>query len=198
MGRTSEAREKLLDAACELMRGRGYSAIGVAEICERAGVRKGSFYHFFDSKQTLTVEALHAAWAAESTVWRKILGAAEHPFDRLERLLRSQAEAQYRAKREVGAVRGCLYGNLTLELGNRDEAVAACLKAIFDEQVDLVHQVLVDAQAEGDLPVERATRPHARAVLAHLEGMVLFAKLDNDPALLDGLWPQIAGLLRVC
>ncbi|CCH34718.1 TetR/AcrR family transcriptional regulator [Actinosynnema sp. NPDC047251] len=197
MGRTSEARERLLDAACDLMRGRGYGAIGVAEICERADVRKGSFYHFFDSKQTLTVEALRAAWADDGAMWREVLGADSGPFRRLKRLVEAQAEAQQRSKREVGAVRGCLYGNLTLELGNQDEVVHGCLKEIFDEQVDLVHQVLLEAHAGGDLVAERATRASARAVLAQVEGMVLFAKLDNDPALLDGLWPQIAGLLGV-
>ena len=35
-----------MDAACELMHNRGYGSIGVAEICARADVRKGSFYHF--------------------------------------------------------------------------------------------------------------------------------------------------------
>ncbi len=197
MGRTSEARERLLDAACELMRGRGYGAIGVAEICERADVRKGSFYHFFDSKQTLTVEALRAAWADEGVLWRSILGADGAPFERLDQLFQAQADAQHRSKREVGAVRGCLYGNLTLELGSQDETVRACLKEIFDEQVALIHKLLLDASSSGDLAPERATPQYARAVLAQVEGMVLFAKLDNDPAVLDGLWPQISGLLRV-
>ncbi|MBB5960270.1 TetR/AcrR family transcriptional repressor of nem operon [Saccharothrix tamanrassetensis] len=196
MGRTSESREKLIGAACELMRGRGYGAIGVAEICERAGVRKGSFYYFFESKQALTVEALRAAWAVEGAAWRAILGTAEDPLRRLERLCRSQAEAQHRSKREAGSVHGCLFGNLALELGNQDEVVRGCLKGIFDEQVDLVHEVLLDAHRAGDLPAERATRAYARAVLAQVEGMVLFAKLDNEPVLLEGLWPQIAGLLR--
>ncbi|MFD6676979.1 TetR/AcrR family transcriptional regulator [Rhodococcus zopfii] len=46
MGRFSDARERLLAASGDLMHQLGYAAIGVAEICARAGVRKGSFYHF--------------------------------------------------------------------------------------------------------------------------------------------------------
>ncbi|XVV02883.1 TetR/AcrR family transcriptional regulator [Actinosynnema sp. CA-248983] len=197
MGRNSDAREKLLDAACELMRGRGYGAIGVAEICERAGVRKGSFYYFFESKQVLTVEALRHAWQEESAGWRAILESAEHPFRRLEGLLRAQARSQHDSKRDVGMVRGCLYGNLTLEVGRHDPAVHARLKDIFDDQVVMVHKVLLEAYTTGLLPPTRATRDHARAVLAQLEGLVLFAKLDNDPQHLDTLWPQVEGILGI-
>ncbi|MEJ2858770.1 MULTISPECIES: TetR/AcrR family transcriptional regulator [unclassified Saccharothrix] len=195
MGRSSDAREKLLGAACELMRSRGYGAIGVAEICERAGVRKGSFYYFFESKQALTVEALRHAWQEESAEWRAVLGAKGHPFRRLEALLRAQVKAQYDSKRDVGVVRGCLYGNLVLEVGGNDEAVHACLREIFAEQVALVQKVLHEAHAEGLLPPDRVTRAHARAVLAQLEGLVLFAKLDNDPQLLDTLWEHVEGVL---
>uniref|UniRef100_UPI0031D09FF7 TetR/AcrR family transcriptional regulator n=1 Tax=Saccharothrix mutabilis TaxID=33921 RepID=UPI0031D09FF7 len=197
MGRSSDAREKLVEAACELMRGRGYGAIGVAEICERAGVRKGSFYYFFESKQALTVEALRQAWQGESAGWRAVLESEDHPFRRLEALLRAQAQSQHDSKRDVGTVRGCLYGNLTLEVGRHDEAVHACLKEIFDEQVVMVHKVLLEAYTDGHLPATRASRDHARAVLAQLEGMVLFAKLDNDPHHLDTLWPQVEGLLGI-
>lgn len=179
------------------MRARGYGAIGVAEICERAGVRKGSFYYFFESKQALTVEALRHAWQEEREAWRAVLGSRERPFRRLEALLRAQVKAQYDSKRDVGVVRGCLYGNLVLEVGGNDEVVHACLAEILDEQVALVHTVLLDAHAEGLLPPTRATRAHARAVLAQLEGMVLFAKLDNDPELLNTLWEHVEGVLAL-
>jgi TetR/AcrR family transcriptional regulator, transcriptional repressor for nem operon len=53
MGRTSEARERLIGTAGDLWHRRSYTDVGVSEICETAGVQKGSFYHFFPSKQDL-------------------------------------------------------------------------------------------------------------------------------------------------
>ena len=53
MGRTSDARERLHQAAHDLFTLRGYAAVGVQDLCDRAGVRKGSFYHFFPSKDDL-------------------------------------------------------------------------------------------------------------------------------------------------
>ena len=65
MGRTSDAKEKILTAAHSLMEMRGYSALGVAEICRTAGVPKGSFYYFFVSKEALALAVIDEHWAAE-------------------------------------------------------------------------------------------------------------------------------------
>ncbi|MFG2293696.1 TetR/AcrR family transcriptional regulator [Streptomyces sp. NPDC048603] len=185
MGRTSTARERLLDAACALVLERGYTAVGVAEICARADVKKGSFYHFFPSKQALTVEAVNAHWAAQRPSWTALLAAPGPGEDRLRGLFEQQAAAQRAARAEHGSVHGCLFGNLALEVSGRDEVVQARLAEIFDEQIDLVHAALPGR-----------SRDTARAVLAQLEGMVLFAKLSDDPSLLDGLWDRTALLLR--
>ncbi|MFI6502790.1 TetR/AcrR family transcriptional regulator [Nonomuraea typhae] len=183
MGRQSDARDRLLDAACRLIHSRGYSAIGVAEICAEAGVRKGSFYHFFASKQALTLEVIDAHWSAQRASWSAVLGGGDPVHDRLERLFRTQAEAQRAAKQDTGAVNGCLLANLALELSNQDETVRARLAQVFDEQVELVRTAI------------GGSRETARAMVAQLEGMVLFAKLGNDPALLDGVWEQARRLL---
>ena len=58
MGRTSDAREKILSAAQSLIELRGYSALGVAEICKAADVPKGSFYYFFESKEALALAVI--------------------------------------------------------------------------------------------------------------------------------------------
>ncbi|WP_431682983.1 TetR/AcrR family transcriptional regulator [Kitasatospora sp. KL5] len=198
MGRTSTAHERLLDAACELLHDRGYSAVGVAEICARADVRKGSFYHFFASKQALTLAAVDAHWAVQQKVWRSVLGDAgepplEPPLERLRQLLEAQAAAQRADKAAGGSVRGCLLGNLALELSGQEREIQARLAAIFDEQAALVLGVLAEAAATEAVAADAET---ARALVAHLEGAVLLAKLADDPAGLDGLWPAVRRLVR--
>ncbi|MDP9291545.1 MAG: TetR/AcrR family transcriptional regulator, partial [Verrucomicrobiota bacterium] len=63
MPRKSDARARLLDAALSLVWENSYGATSVDAICERAGVRKGSFYYFFRSKSELAVAALDADWS---------------------------------------------------------------------------------------------------------------------------------------
>ncbi|MFD3545858.1 TetR/AcrR family transcriptional regulator [Streptomyces sp. NPDC058655] len=195
MGRNSTARERLLAATGELMRSRGYNSLGVAEICTRAEVKKGSFYHFFESKQALTVEVVDAYWQGERSCWAGELSAPTPALDRLRRLLDAIAAVQRRMKEDSGTIDGCLLGNLALELSTREPDIQARLKEIFDEQIQLVTTVLRDAAAEGAIPADRASVGTARALVAQLEGMVLFAKLKNDPAVLDDLWPHTLMLL---
>src|SRR5438105_4631699 len=62
MGRASNAKERLLKAAGDLIWEQSYGAVTVDAICERADVKKGSFYHFFASKAKLAVAVLEAHW----------------------------------------------------------------------------------------------------------------------------------------
>ena len=50
MGRVSDAKEKLMEAVMELIHTGSYGSTTIDHICEKAGVKKGSFYYFFDSK----------------------------------------------------------------------------------------------------------------------------------------------------
>ncbi|HEY1421929.1 MAG TPA: helix-turn-helix domain-containing protein, partial [Candidatus Acidoferrum sp.] len=62
MPRTSDAKQRLTDGAMELIWQNSYGATSVDAICERAVVRKGSFYYFFKSKSELAAAALEADW----------------------------------------------------------------------------------------------------------------------------------------
>ncbi len=56
--RSQETRANILNAAQSLFAQNGYDATGVADICQEAGVSKGSFYYHFPSKQALFLELL--------------------------------------------------------------------------------------------------------------------------------------------
>ena len=196
MGRTSDARQKILGAARSLIEGRGYSALGVAEICKVAGVPKGSFYYFFESKEALALAVVDEHWVAQRRDWEAVLGGDADPLQRLRGLF-EQTEAGQRAVQEgCGTVSGCLFGNLTLELSNQTEPVRGRLQEIFDAQVGMVEAVVAEARDRGDVTVTD-TREAARAVVAQLEGQVMFAKLYNSTQRLSPLWDNCRALLGV-
>ncbi|GAB3164185.1 TetR/AcrR family transcriptional regulator [Microbispora hainanensis] len=194
MGRTSDAKEKILGAARTLIELRGYSALGVAEICKAAGVPKGSFYYFFETKEALALAVIDEHWADQERDWRRILSGEGEPLERLRRLFEATRAAQRAGQRDCGTVSGCLFGNLTLEMSNQTEAIRGRLQEIFDAQVDMIEAVVVEAQARGDATVAD-TREAARSVVAQLEGHVLFAKLYNDTQRLGPLWANCLALL---
>ena len=194
MGRTSDAREKILGAAQTLVELRGYSALGVAEICQAAGVPKGSFYYFFESKEALALAVLDERWRAQGAGWKRILGGRKLPLRRLRQLFQ-ETEAGLRAgQRSCGTVPGCMFGNLTLELSNQTEPIRTRLQEIFEAQVEMVEKVIAAARQRGDVDVAD-THEAARSVVAQLEGQVLFAKLYNNTQRLDTLWANCLLLL---
>src|SRR6476661_5534009 len=63
MGRVSDAKQRLMGAIAELIWTGSYGTTTIDQICEKAGVKKGSFYYFFQSKCDLAAAALEIGWA---------------------------------------------------------------------------------------------------------------------------------------
>lgn len=191
---TRDTRERVLEAARELFHARSYSDVGVKEICDHAGVLKGSFYHFFPSKQEVAlavIEDMADEWAG---------GFLAEAFDPdlapLERL-RYMADAVYywqKAAKDIeGRMPGCLFGNLILEVSTRDEVLRAKLSAVLARATTLFRETLRQAVADGALaPLDAALT--AEAMVAYLEGVILLAKSRNDPDLILALGPGLLTL----
>ncbi|TDK25641.1 TetR/AcrR family transcriptional regulator [Arthrobacter crusticola] len=194
MGRKSDARERILEAGTALFQQRAYASIGVAEICTAAGVPKGSFYHFFPSKQALALEVINAHWIKQGAQWSGILTSSEPALDRLRKLFLATAEVQTTALKGTGSVTGCLFGNLALEVSAQDNPVRERLQQIFEEQIDLLEATVREGAAAGEF-AGVDPRGAAKSIVAQIEGMVLFAKLFNDPGQLDALWQNSLALL---
>jgi TetR/AcrR family transcriptional repressor of nem operon len=181
MGRTSDARQKILEAAQRLIEQRGYSSLGVAEICTTAGVPKGSFYYFFKSKEALAHAVIDEQWAGQRRDWEEILSSDDDPLVRLRRLIESTEQLQRTVQANCGTVTGCMFGNLTLELSNHTESIRVGLQEIFELQVQMVRKVIDEALERGEARVANSEEA-ARALVAQLEGQAMFAKLYNNPS----------------
>ncbi|MYX37111.1 MULTISPECIES: TetR/AcrR family transcriptional regulator [unclassified Streptomyces] len=194
MGHTSDAGEKILRAAHSLFDQRGYSALGLAEICRAAGVPRGSFHYFFASKEALALSVLDAHWAAQRRVWLRLLGSGAEPLPRLRALFEATGVPQRDGRPDRGTVAGCMFANLAVETGEQTEAVRQRLREIFEAQVGMVESVVSEARRRGEVSVSDP-REAARSVMAQLEGRVLFAKLYDDAARLGPLWVNCLALL---
>ena len=186
--------------ALELFGSRGYGAVGVAELAAHAGVQKGSFYHFFPSKEALALAVIDEHWAAQRADWAAALAGsgtgAETFIARLRGVFDYTARYQSSALRGSGSVTGCLFGNLAIEASSTESAMRDRLQAIFEEQVDMIAGHLQGAVDAGEVELDDV-RAAAKGIVAQLEGLILFAKLFNDPAQLDLLWGNARSLLGV-
>lgn len=66
--RSEKARKAILEAAAELLLGRGLGAVSMDAVAERAGVSKATIYRWWPTKETLALDALYTRWAAAAPV----------------------------------------------------------------------------------------------------------------------------------
>ena len=79
----SEPKVKLLDAAVNVIRAKGYAATTVEDICDVAGVTKGSFFHHFKTKEQLAIEAAGHFGKMASALFGAPYRQAKDPLDRV-------------------------------------------------------------------------------------------------------------------
>lgn len=180
MGRCSDARDRLLATAAQLVHERGYTAVSVSDICEASGLKKGSFYHFFPSKHALVLATLERfAEYQEGRMQAAAMGgvsAREH----LVGMLTGMYNGFVAARRAYGAAQGCALGNLAQEMAHRDPELRAALGSIFLRWQARLTLVLEHAHAKGELTVLNA-RGAAEAIVAYMQGVTLLAKATDDP-----------------
>src|SRR5436190_23374616 len=85
MGRVSDAKERLMDAVLELIWTGSYGSTTIDQICDKAGVKKGSFYYFFDSRADLALAALDDDWQKRLPELDAIFSSTVPPLERLPR-----------------------------------------------------------------------------------------------------------------
>src|SRR5712692_7656669 len=106
MGRVSDAKERLMEAVRELIWTGSYGSTTIDQICEAAGVKKGSFYYFFDSKADVAVAALDAEWNRHRPELDAIFSSTVPPLERL----RKYCEYGYQIQKQIAQKCGCVLG----------------------------------------------------------------------------------------
>ena len=194
MGRTSDARGRLITVALQLMRERSYGAVSVEAVCQKAGVNKGSFYHFFPAKSELTVAALEAYWQSiRRDLMEPAFATDVAPLERFARFFQRIYEQHKTYHAHTGHVCGCLFGSLGGELSNQDQRIREKIDETLGCFIQFFEGALREAAANGTVDI---ADPHlaARAMVAFMEGMLLQAKVSNDPEVFRELTPQMLAM----
>lgn len=171
-----DTKTRLLEATYSLMVSKGYPATSIDEICERAGVSKGSVYHFFKSKEQLTLAMLeyHMSGAKNEIEHGLDLEGCDGP----ERAVRYVKHVEERAE-DVWRD-GCLIGSMALELAETNPEIRQRVSAIFRGMTDDFEKLftpLCQAHTGPDTPPPREL---AEQFLMVIEGGVVLSKAHQD------------------
>jgi TetR/AcrR family transcriptional repressor of nem operon len=186
---------RILESAKELIYANSYADVGVAAICEKAGVKKGSFYHFFPSKQELTLAVIDAYYADfKNSIIKNSFTSDLPPMERFERLFELAFQMQNNLFQQTGHVLGCPFGNLATELATQDETIRKKIEQLFYHLQNIIRDTLKEAVENGDLESIDVDAT-AQAIFAYFEGIMLLAKTSNNPQLVQQLLPAAAQIL---
>ncbi len=175
-----DVRRRLLAAGLELVHARGFSASGVKDITDAAGVPKGSFYAYFPSKEAFAAAILDHYWSDIEMRLLPILDADGLAQQRITRFFHALAD-----EHETGEfLLGCLVGNLSLELGGSSEPVRAELVRILDRWDAALTACVRSGQAgdSGDIRVDLDAAELASLLIESWEGAALRGKVTRSRA----------------
>ena len=197
MGRTSDADERLMTAARDLMWEESYGSVTIDDICKRADVKKGSFYYFFESKAALAVAALEKLWSDD---WKPKMDArfspSVEPLERIRGYLEAHYSMQCQVQKDTGKVLGCPVCSLGSEVSTREVDVGAKVREIVARKRKYLESAIRDAMAEGAIePCDPAQK--ALALNCMMEGAISQARIMNETEPLRSLVTMGLDLLRV-
>jgi TetR/AcrR family transcriptional regulator, transcriptional repressor for nem operon len=176
-------KDRLMDAAMDLMWQNSYSAASVDAICERAGAKKGSFYYFFKSKSELAAAALEADWKKKRVEMDSIFSPTVPPLERFDRYFDFVYERLAEVQKKCGSILGCPFMSVGSEVSTQDQIVREAIDRIMDRKLQFFVSAVRDASAQG-LIVARDAEAKAKALFACYQGTVAQARIQNDLDLL--------------
>jgi TetR/AcrR family transcriptional repressor of nem operon len=186
MGRTSNARQRLMDAAHELIWEYSYGAVTIEAICVRAHVKKGSFYYFFDSKSDLAAAAIGMWWDERREKVAVIFHPDVPPIERIRRYIDFVAGRQLASFHTNGQVLGCPLFTLASEICTQDDRLRSLILGILVHLSTHFEAAITDAQGAGDLTTGNVPLK-ARLLFSFYEGTLTRARIENNPDLLTHL-----------
>lgn len=173
----NETRKHLIDAGLKALLANGYDGAGISPILTEAGVPKGSFYHFFPSKEAFACAVVEAY--AER--YRESLAAllddpAQSPQQRLETYF-AALEDELRSEHPPG---GCLYGVLAQTLAPQGGKLRATVRDCFAVWESRLRKVLAEAEAAGELAPGVAAGDAAAFLIEAYEGALIRMKAEGS------------------
>jgi TetR/AcrR family transcriptional repressor of nem operon len=192
--RESDTKQKLLNTAVTLIWESSYGSISVDDICNRAGVNKGSFYYAFKSKSDLAAAAFEDHWNKKRGMMDEIFSSQVPPLERLEKYCDRIVQDQIDKYEKFGKFCGCPFASIGSELSTQDEQIRKKAHDLSERSMKYLASTLRDAAAEGILetndPVELA-----RQVFCYATGLIMQAKIENNPEPLKSLKKGVFRLL---
>ena len=188
-----DVRQHILDTAKPIILGKGFSAVGLNELLAAAGVPKGSFYHYFKSKEAFGEALLNSYFSSYQEHLNDLLrDGAGRAGERLMRYWQLWLDTQA----TDGTDGKCLVVKLGGEVSDLSEAMRVALERGTGQIVERVAECIRAAQADGSLPADIKARDTALMLYDLWLGATMLTKIRRDRSALDAAMVATRQLLN--
>ncbi|MCE0742725.1 TetR/AcrR family transcriptional regulator [Acetobacter sicerae] len=188
------ARQHILEAARPLIGLRGFSAVGLAQILDVAGIPKGSFYHYFESKEAFG-EALLQSYIDDYLIKMDdiIRNDDESAIERITRYFTFWRDTHIDG--QIG--NKCLIVKLAAEVSDLSEPMRAILNVGTRAVIDRLSALIARGQAEGSIRSKQPAQMLAASLYQLWLGSTLLAKITRNSPPFDHAWMTSRQLLDI-
>ena len=190
----SDVRQHILDTAKPIILGKGFSAVGLNELLAEAGVPKGSFYHYFKSKEQFG-EALLDSYFADYQA--RLEARLKHGQGSAAQRLLSYWTAWRVTQSSEDAESKCLAVKLGGEVCDLSEAMRTALHNGTTRIVELLAECISDGVRDGSLPPTLDSSQTAQTLYSLWLGATLLTKIRREPSAFDAALAATLKLLSL-
>lgn len=168
-------REKILDQGVQMLMTKGYHGTGLKEILDTVNIPKGSFYHYFSSKEAFAAEAVTHYIAPyiqrlNAHLHNPRLDGLSALTSYYDELILELARSDFRG--------GCLLGNLMGEIGDTSDLCRQAILSAVEHYSSLQESALLRGQHEGTVRTDQTAKMMADLLLNSWQGALLRMKIE--------------------
>ncbi len=175
-------REKLIQAGARAMLSKSYHSVGIQEVLSEVDVPKGSFYHYFASKEDFGVAIIkYYGEQLARTIKERLTSDKLSPRQRLKEYFLAVREYY----RKLGYGQGCLVAKLATEVARSSPDMRIALKGEFDRWSNLFTDCIREAQQAGEISKKYNPGELAEFIYTSWEGALIRMQVNHDISSLD-------------
>jgi len=159
-----------MEAVGELIWTGSYGSTTIDQICEKAGVKKGSFYYFFDSKADLAAVAVKEEWERKRPELDSLFSPTIPPLERLCRYCDFSYRFQAQIQKRYGCVLGCPLFSVGSEVSTQEDRLQKEIQEILEYKRKYLESAIRDAHAAGLIHAPDAATK-SRILFAYYQGI---------------------------
>ena len=173
----NDTKVKLLLQGIEVLQSRGFHGMGLAEVLSEVEVPKGSFYHYFKSKEDFVAECLALYWTmAKEQILTIVNDTSLPPIEKLKQIF-----CVDRFEQMDGASRkGCLLGKLASETPAIGGVVIEQINRGMSEWAELLEQIVKEGQGNGSIQAKLSAKTLTSFLMDAWEGALIHMRLSNS------------------